>query len=103
VCGTEIGRHVVALGLLAAGGIHVLVASGSRDATLGWVSMVEWLLAGLALLGAFAYARGWWLGRPIAAVFTIATVGMLLVGIGIFSRSFEELGDRSPTPSAVQP
>lgn len=101
--GTDIGRLVAPVVLLAAGGIHVLVASGRRDTTLGWVTIVEWLLAGLALLGAIAYARGWWLARPIAALFTLATVGMLLVGIGLFSRSFEELGDRSPTPSAAQP
>jgi hypothetical protein len=102
VRGTEIGRLVAALLLLAAGGVHVLVASGSREASLGWVTIVEWLLAGLALIGAFAFARGWWLGRPVAVVFALATLVMLLVGLGLFSRSFEELGAPSPTPSLAQ-
>ena len=101
--GTDIGRLVAAVVLLAAGGIHVLVASGRRDATLTWVTIVEWLLAGLGLLGAIAYARGWWLARPIAVVFTLATVGMLLVGIGLFSRSFEELETDLHRPARSNP
>lgn len=73
---------VAALLLLAAGGVHALVASGIHDAGLSWVAVAEWSLAGLALLGALAFARGWWLSRPLAATFTLATAVMLLVGMG---------------------
>jgi hypothetical protein len=93
------GSLVAALLLLSAGGTHALIASGIHDSELSWVAAAEWALAGLALLGALAFARGWWLGRALAAIFCLASVVMLLVGIGLLSHSFEELGPTSPSPS----
>ena len=100
--GNDVASLVGAVLLLALGGVHALVASGTREATLGWVTIVEWLLAGLGLLGALAVARGWWIARPIGAVVILGSVVMLLVGIGLFSRSFEELGSDAPRPSDAQ-
>jgi hypothetical protein len=93
------GSLVAALLLIAAGGAHALIASGIHGSELSWVAVVEWALAGVALLGALAFARGWWLGRSLAAIFCLASVVMLIVGIGLLGHSFEELGPTSPSPS----
>jgi len=94
-----IGRLMAATALLASSGLHLWIASNTRNDALALLVGLSWVLGITGLIASLSVAVGWRVGLVLSLVFVTGTLVWAVVFVDAFSGSFEELGDR-PRPTS---